>query len=168
MQGVWRPGRAERGSERLRHHDAVRLQAISKRVRIDEWLGAGFDVAVTAIHRRQLGSQAEDGDIGGHAALASEMVFGGLHHAPADSGALARGIDREHANVAAFVADLDIDGTNELAGVVFGEEDCAFFERGGEALGIRARAGHEGLDGEGLVDERYEPVAVCGHRNPNR
>ena len=43
-----------------------------------ELLGTGFDVAVFAIDGRELGTEAEDGHVYGFAALAAEMILGGL------------------------------------------------------------------------------------------
>ena len=127
-----------------------------------ELFGSGFDEAETAIDGEQLGAEAEDGNVHGLAPFSAEVIFGGGKQAFAQPRALVRGIDREHAEVAASATNFCIDAGEDLAGGVFGEENFAFLHHGGEAFFVGASAFEEGFDGEGGVNDGDETRAVGG------
>ena len=68
------------------------------------------------------------------------------------------GRNGELAEIAAIAAQLSVDGGQDWAGwgAGLGEEDRAFFNHGGELLGVCAGAVNKSLDREGGVDEFNE------------
>jgi len=140
----------------------VALLVVFKSARHLELFGSGFGEAEATIDGEQLGAEAEDGNVDGLAAFCAEVIFGGAEQTFAEAGALASGIDSEHAEVAASAVSFCIDTCEDLAGGVFDEENFAFLHHGCEALVVRTGAFEEGFDREGGVDHRDEAGAVGG------
>ena len=157
-------GRRGRGSERLRHHDAM---ALDSRLEWDggmELLGTGFDVAVFAIDGRELGTEAEDGHVYGFAALAAEMILGGLDdNAPEACTLILRG-DSELAEIAAGASHFCVDTAEKLASRVFGHKDSSLLHHGSKTDFVRACAFKKDFDREGGVDEGNQALPVGFNR----
>ena len=127
-----------------------------------EFFGAGFDEAQAAIDGKQFGAEAQHGDVDGFATACTKMILGCGEHLFAQTGALVRGINCKLTEVTAIAVGFCVDGGEDLAGGVFGEEDIAFLHHGGESFLVGAGAFEEGFDGEGCVDEGNEARAICG------
>ena len=129
-----------------------------------EFLCAGLDVAKPAIDGRQLGTQAEDGNINGFAAELPEAVLSGLDDAAGQAGALMNGSDGELAEITAIAAEFGVDTGEKPAGAILRDEDAAFLHHGRQPFIVRARTFEKGFDGEGRVDERDQmrPVGRGG------
>jgi len=91
------------------------FDALLERDRRVKRLGSGFDVAVTAIDRGELGSEAEDGDIDGLAALTAKMIFRSFDDHEPQSGSLMCGVDGKLTQVAARATGFSVDTAQELA-----------------------------------------------------
>lgn len=156
--------RPEEGLEGLGHDDgAAGRNAGLELLRGVEVLDGSLDVSEAAVDGRQLGAPRDDADVHGIAALAAQVVLAGEHEGASVAGALVRGTDGEHSEIAARAPQLGVDAADELAGVVFGKQDFAFEEVGREAVDIGARAFEKRLDREGGVDDGDEArnVGLC-------
>jgi hypothetical protein len=122
----------------------------------------GVDEAESAVDGEEFRAEAQHGDVDGFATAGTEVILGCGEHLLAEAGALVRGIDSEHSEVTAITAGLCVDGGEDLAGGVFGDEDLAFLHHGGESFVVGAGAFEKGFNGEGRVDEGDDARTVGG------
>src|SRR5450631_822789 len=148
LRGGIYTGRERRSSlQLLRHLNAVALEAGGERAGGAKLLlDAGLNVAESTIEWRQVGSQAEDDDVHGLAALKSEMILGGFDGDAPKPFALVGGGYGELTQVAARAANLSVDASEKLAGVVLRQQDGALLHHGGDAFVVSPRAFKESLD----------------------
>src|ERR1035437_5565850 len=86
-------------------------------------LDAGLDVTEAAIEGRQLGTQVEDDDVHGLAALKAEPFFSCFDHDSAKTVALVCGVYGELAQISARAADLSVNTGEKLTGGVLSRSE---------------------------------------------
>ncbi len=121
---------------------------------------SGFHVAEAAVEGRQFGTQAEDRDVDSLAAEPAKMVLGRFHDAATDPGALMSRIDGQHADIATQAAELSVDGSQEMASGVFGDQNDALFHHCGESFFVDAGAFEKSLNGKSRIDELDQPRTI--------
>src|SRR5688572_33311797 len=90
----------------LAHHDEVAGELAA--FRIGELAGPVFHVTVFPVELRQFGTQVDDLDFHATAPVPQAPPFSRVHEHRAEALALLLRIDREHSEIAVFVANLDV------------------------------------------------------------
>ncbi len=91
------------------------------------------DIAELAVNQRQLGTHADDAEVGELTACTAAEVLGLAHHARANARFLLCGIDRQHSDVDAVAIELHVDSGDDCVIVASAKEM-------GRDLGVRGFA----------------------------
>src|SRR5688572_22361417 len=136
----------------LAHHDEVAGELAA--FRIGELAGPVFHVTEFPVERRQFGAQVDDFDFHGSAPVPHAPSFSRVHEHRAEALALLLRIDREHSEIAVFVANLDVHAPDQHA-LVLEQEEIAVLETPPDVSRIGPIAvDEECLDLMGERDER--------------